>query len=100
MSLIILAFTAISIAFGAVVEYLNAEKLLSDITGLKSNYGLIGIVLLFNAYILLYLGVNVGKARKEYDVDYPTMYANKHDNKNATIFNCIQRAHQNQLERM
>ena len=99
-SLIIVAFTAVSIGFGAVVEYTNAEKLLSDITGLKSNFGLIGIVMLFNIYILLYLGSNVGAARNKYGVKYPTMYADKKENKHANEFNCIQRAHQNSLERM
>ena len=102
MSIIIVVFTVISIVVGLAIDYFNVEKTLSNITGLPSNYGLIGIVALFNVYILLYLGVQVGKARKLYHVDYPTMYLdaeNAKNKKNANLFNCIQRAHQNSLER-
>lgn len=103
MSVIIVVFTAISVVFGLAIDFFNVEQLISNVTGLKSNYGLIGIVVLFNAYILMYLGVKVGGARKKYGVDYPDMYADVHrskNKKNANLFNCIQRAHQNSLERM
>eukprot|EP01083_Nonionella_stella_P230934 815896_1 len=101
MSIIIVIFTAISIAFGLAIEYFKVEKLIKNATGLPSNYGLVGVMVLFNAYILMYLGVCVGKARKKYGVDYPNMYADVHhskNKKNANIFNCVQRAHQNSLE--
>eukprot|EP00486_Rosalina_sp_Unknown_P002696 CAMPEP_0201575488 /NCGR_PEP_ID=MMETSP0190_2-20130828/20711_1 /ASSEMBLY_ACC=CAM_ASM_000263 /TAXON_ID=37353 /ORGANISM="Rosalina sp." /LENGTH=184 /DNA_ID=CAMNT_0048005163 /DNA_START=26 /DNA_END=580 /DNA_ORIENTATION=+ len=101
MSIIIVVFTAISVVFGLAIDYFNVEQLLSTVTGLQSNYGLIGVIMLFNAYILMYLGVKVGGARKKYGVDYPDMYADVHhakNKKNANIFNCIQRAHQNSLE--
>ena len=94
---------AISIVAASVIEAFNVEKLLSDITGLPSNYGLVAIVLVFNVYILMYLGFQVGNARNKYGVKYPTMYADVNhskNKKNANIFNCIQRAHQNSLERM
>eukprot|EP00484_Ammonia_sp_Unknown_P018143 CAMPEP_0197030016 /NCGR_PEP_ID=MMETSP1384-20130603/9336_1 /TAXON_ID=29189 /ORGANISM="Ammonia sp." /LENGTH=184 /DNA_ID=CAMNT_0042459289 /DNA_START=965 /DNA_END=1519 /DNA_ORIENTATION=- len=101
MSLMIVAFTAISIAFGFAIDFFDVEKLLRTVTGLESNYGLIGLVMLFNIYILMYLGMNVGRARKKYGVEYPTMYADVNhskNRKNANIFNCVQRSHQNSLE--
>ena len=96
-------FSAIGIGFGLVIEYLNVENTLRRQTGLKSNYGLIGLVMLFNIYILMYLGFQVGAARRKYGVKYPDMYADvksAKNKKNANLFNCIQRAHQNSLERM
>merc|ERR1719263_1884999 len=41
--------------------------------------------------------VNVMKARKEFDIKYPLLYAPE-SHKNAKEFNCVQRAHQNTLE--
>ncbi|KAG6576502.1 Microsomal Glutathione S-transferase [Phytophthora cinnamomi] len=38
-------------------------------------------------------------ARKQFNVPYPQMYAEKKD-KNANEFNCVQRAHQNVLENL
>ncbi|GBG58867.1 hypothetical protein CBR_g266 [Chara braunii] len=60
-----------------------------------------GYVILATAFAILahqWMGIRVGKARKEYGVNYPVMYANKIDNKNAEKFNCVQRGHQNSLE--
>lgn len=42
--------------------------------------------------------LQVGKARKQYRVFYPTMYALESENKDAKAFNCVQRGHQNTLE--
>jgi glutathione S-transferase len=44
-------------------------------------------------FFLFYLGARVGMARKEYKVDYPTMYDNEKPG-----FNSVQRGHQNFLE--
>ncbi|TMW56476.1 hypothetical protein Poli38472_006486 [Pythium oligandrum] len=61
----------------------------------EHGYLLLVVVLLF--IVNMWAGLKVGKARKLYDVPYPEMYADK-SNKNAKIFNCVQRAHQNMLE--
>lgn len=41
-------------------------------------------------------------ARKQYKVEYPTMYAiaSVHGEKEAKMFNCVQRGHQNFLENL
>merc|ERR1712062_408663 len=86
---------------GMLIDYLNVESMIGKMTGLQSNYGLVGLSMIFNLYILMYLGIQVGKARKKYGVDYPNMYADPahcKDPKMANIFNCIQRAHQNSIE--
>ncbi|GAA6096005.1 microsomal glutathione S-transferase 3b [Tachysurus ichikawai] len=60
---------------------------------LPANFGYVILTYFYSWVMLTYLGVNVGRARKKYDVKYPTMYSTKDD-----VFNCIQRAHQNTLE--
>ncbi|GFS39449.1 microsomal glutathione s-transferase [Actinidia rufa] len=35
-----------------------------------------------------------------YNVNFPTMYASESENKDAKLFNCVQRGHQNSLEMM
>merc|ERR1719229_435915 len=97
----IVAFAVVSLLVGIVIDYLNVDSKINKLTGLPSNYGLVGLAMIFNLYILMYLGVQVGKARKKYGVEYPNMYADPahcKEPKMANMFNCIQRAHQNSLE--
>jgi glutathione S-transferase len=47
----------------------------------------------------IYMASGVMKARKAFNIPYPTLYAESSD-KNAKEFNCVQRAHQNSLENL
>nr|ABD67515.1 microsomal glutathione S-transferase 3 [Cyprinus carpio] len=60
---------------------------------LPANFGYAIFTYLYSFVMLMYLGLQVGSARKKYGVKYPTMYSDKEQ-----VFNCIQRAHQNTLE--
>ncbi|KAF6259335.1 microsomal glutathione S-transferase 3-like protein [Scenedesmus sp. NREL 46B-D3] len=49
----------------------------------------------------MYMSFKVVKARKQFGVEYPALYAdnsNCSDEKSCQTFNCVQRAHQNSLE--
>jgi len=59
----------------------------------SSDFGYVVLVCVSSLVLLQYLGFKVGKARKQYNVPYPTMYSDKEN-----VFNCYQRAHQNTLE--
>ncbi|KAK6124933.1 hypothetical protein DH2020_041344 [Rehmannia glutinosa] len=63
-------------------------------------YGYVVLVLVFYCFLNFWMSFQVGRARKKYNVPYPTMYAIEADNKDAKIFNCVQRGHQNSLEMM
>jgi len=56
-------------------------------------YGYVILVAVASAFLLIWKSMQVGKARKLYKVNYPTMYSADND-----TFNCYQRAHQNTLE--
>ncbi|KAE9606070.1 hypothetical protein Lal_00025071 [Lupinus albus] len=67
---------------------------------LPKDYGYVAIVLVIYCFLNFYMGFQVGKARKKYNVPYPTLYAIESENKQAKLFNCVQRGHQNSLETM
>ncbi|XP_019182699.1 PREDICTED: microsomal glutathione S-transferase 3-like [Ipomoea nil] len=67
---------------------------------LPKEYGYVVIVLVLYCFLNLWMGFQVGTARKKYKVPYPTMYAIEAENKDAKLFNCVQRGHQNSLENM
>uniref|UniRef100_K4AGA3 Glutathione S-transferase 3, mitochondrial n=1 Tax=Setaria italica TaxID=4555 RepID=K4AGA3_SETIT len=67
---------------------------------LTKEYGYVVLVLVAYAFLNFWMSFQVGKARKKYKVFYPTMYAVESENKDAKLFNCVQRGHQNSLEVM
>ncbi|GJN23566.1 hypothetical protein PR202_gb11228 [Eleusine coracana subsp. coracana] len=67
---------------------------------LTKEYGYVVLVLVAYAFLNFWMSFQVGKARRKYKVFYPTMYAIESENKDAKLFNCVQRGHQNSLEMM
>ncbi|CAN7099795.1 unnamed protein product [Brassica rapa subsp. narinosa] len=82
---------------------------------LPKEYGYVVLVLVFYCFLNLWMGAQVGRARKRsvsdlfnvtvyfyvlYNVQFPTLYAIESENKDAKLFNCVQRGHQNSLEMM
>ncbi|KDO57301.1 hypothetical protein CISIN_1g045836mg [Citrus sinensis] len=67
---------------------------------LPTEYGYVALVLVFYCFLNFWMGFQVGAARKKYKVPYPTLYAVESENKEAKLFNCVQRGHQNSLELM
>ncbi|EDQ90427.1 uncharacterized protein MONBRDRAFT_31833 [Monosiga brevicollis MX1] len=68
-----------------------------------SAFGYVGLVAIEHLIVCLYFSFRVGGARKKWKIGYPTMYARPGDGKcttkkDADLFNCVQRAHQNLLE--
>lgn len=67
---------------------------------LPKEYGYVVLVLVFYCFLNFWMSFQVAKARKKYKVFYPTLYAIESENKDAKLFNCVQRGHQNSLEMM
>ncbi|KAL8132766.1 hypothetical protein AgCh_008303 [Apium graveolens] len=67
---------------------------------LPKEYGYVVLILSLYGLLNFWMATQVGKARRKYNVTYPAMYASESENKDANLFNCIQRGHQNSLEWM
>ncbi|KAL3677693.1 hypothetical protein R1sor_020649 [Riccia sorocarpa] len=65
---------------------------------LSRDFGFVPLVVVLTSFLNIYMSMGVGRARKRYNVPYPTLYAVESDNKDAKQFNCVQRGHQNFLE--
>ncbi|KAF7134800.1 hypothetical protein RHSIM_Rhsim08G0023100 [Rhododendron simsii] len=63
-------------------------------------YGYVILTLVLYCFLNVWMAEGVLKARKKYNVHYPTLYASESENKDAKLFNCVQRGHQNSLELM
>lgn len=60
---------------------------------LPEGYGYVLLTATGSCFVNMWMAINVGRARKQYKVEYPKMYSEDNN-----TFNCIQRAHQNTLE--
>ncbi|CAN6465966.1 unnamed protein product [Victoria cruziana] len=67
---------------------------------IPKEYGYVVLVLAIYSLFNFWMAFQVGMARKRYKVPYPTLYAIESENKDAKLFNCVQRGHQNSLEVM
>ncbi|KAJ1697302.1 hypothetical protein LUZ63_005814 [Rhynchospora breviuscula] len=67
---------------------------------IPKEYAYVVFDLVAYAFLNTWMGIQVGKARKKYNVPYPTLYATESENKEAKLFNCVQRGHQNSIEYM
>ncbi|XP_010528606.1 PREDICTED: microsomal glutathione S-transferase 3 [Tarenaya hassleriana] len=67
---------------------------------LPKEYGYVVLALVFYCFLNFWMAAQVGRARRRYNVPYPTLYAIESENKDAKRFNCVQRGHQNSLEMM
>ncbi|XP_010435550.1 PREDICTED: microsomal glutathione S-transferase 3 [Camelina sativa] len=67
---------------------------------LPKEYGYVVIVVVLYCFLNFWMSFQVGGARKRYKVFYPSLYAIESENKDAKLFNCVQRGHQNSLEMM
>ncbi|XP_076444441.1 glutathione S-transferase 3, mitochondrial-like [Babylonia areolata] len=60
---------------------------------IQSDFGYVLLVVISTWILNNWLAMQVMKARKKYEVQYPKLYSD-----NCHEFNCVQRAHQNTLE--
>ncbi|GMJ07812.1 hypothetical protein like AT1G65820 [Hibiscus trionum] len=67
---------------------------------IAKEFGYVVVNVVLYCFLNMWMAYQVGQARKKYKVFYPTLYALESDNKDAKLFNCVQRGHQNSLEMM
>ncbi|WCJ25101.1 microsomal glutathione s-transferase putative [Euphorbia peplus] len=67
---------------------------------IPKEYGYVALVLVGYCCLNFWMAAQVGRARRKYKVPYPTLYATEPEFKDAKLFNCVQRGHQNSLEMM
>ncbi|XP_042491663.1 microsomal glutathione S-transferase 3-like [Macadamia integrifolia] len=67
---------------------------------LPKEYGYVILVFVLYGFFNVWMAAQVGKARKKYKMFYPVLYALESENKDANLFNCVQRGHQHSLEMM
>ncbi|KAF6171426.1 hypothetical protein GIB67_009567 [Kingdonia uniflora] len=72
----------------------------NSLESFPKEFGFVVLVLVFYSLFNMWMAFKVGKARKKYNVFYPILYALESNNKDAKLFNCVQREHQNSLEMM
>ncbi|KAG6506797.1 microsomal glutathione S-transferase 3-like [Zingiber officinale] len=63
---------------------------------IPNEYGFVVLVLVSYVVLNAWMAIQVGKARRRYNVPYPSLIES--ENKDAKLFNCVQRGHQNSLE--
>ncbi|XP_047310027.1 microsomal glutathione S-transferase 3-like [Impatiens glandulifera] len=67
---------------------------------LPKEFGYVVLAIVHYCFLNFWMARQVGKARQKYKVFYPTLYASEAENKDAKLFNCVQRGHQSSLEMM
>ncbi|KVI03016.1 microsomal glutathione S-transferase 3-like [Cynara cardunculus var. scolymus] len=65
---------------------------------LPKEFGFVVLTIIAYCFLNVFMQIQVGRARKKYNVPYPILYATEADSKDYKIYNCIQRGHQNSLE--
>ncbi|XP_057500765.1 uncharacterized protein LOC130784793 [Actinidia eriantha] len=73
---------------------------MAGVETLPREYGYVVLTLVLYCFLNFWMSSRVVNARKKYNVNFPTMYASESENKDAKLFNCVQRGHQNSLEMM
>ncbi|KAK1370757.1 60S ribosomal protein L19-3 [Heracleum sosnowskyi] len=73
---------------------------MSRVEMVPKEYGYVVLMVALSGILNLWMGYQVVKARIKYNVRLPRLYALESENKDAKLFNCIQRGHQNTLEWM
>ncbi len=73
---------------------LTAIRLYTMKVEISSLYGMAVIETVVYSLVMTWMGIEVSRARRKYKVKYPTAYENKEN----SVFNRYQRAHQNAVE--